>query len=193
MMRPMMRQIPGADDVCRPPLRLSARASSEPRRWPKIAVAFALCALSPIAAFGGADAADTAAADAMHTTRTAPARRPVRRDRARSLHDRVQLVAAELDLNADQQAAVRSILAAQREQLRRVWSDAAVPAAYRIAANKRIGEQTGDRIRAVLTEAQRRKYQAAKPAGDAAIAVSRRGVDHWMNATNTNPLPRGRR
>src|SRR5258708_4312770 len=80
---------------------------------------------------------------------------------ATSLDERVHLVAKELDLDANQQARLKSILLAQRAEVTKAWNDPSVPAAVRIATTQAISEKTAERIRGVLNDEQRGKYAKA--------------------------------
>jgi Spy/CpxP family protein refolding chaperone len=99
-----------------------------------------------------------------------------------ALEKRVTLLSAELSLDAQQQAQVRRILEDQREQVMRVWNDPSLAAANRVIATRIVSDRTADRIRAILTEEQKAKYnQARKPraAGENAASPS---VEEWMKA-----------
>jgi Spy/CpxP family protein refolding chaperone len=99
-----------------------------------------------------------------------------------ALEQRITLLAAELSLDAQQQAQVRGILEDQREQVMRVWNDSSLPAADRVSATRVIGDRTADRIRAILTEEQKAKYhQARKPRGAEENSPSP-SVEEWMKA-----------
>jgi protein CpxP len=105
--------------------------------------------------------------------------------RASALEQRVALLSAELGLDAQQQAEVRRILEDQRQQVAKVWSDTAVPAAYRVNATRSISERTGDRIRALLTEEQKAKYNQPRKPREAAEHSDAPSVEDWMKATNS--------
>lgn len=96
------------------------------------------------------------------------------------LEDRVKLLTHELDLDAKQQGEMRKLLESQREQVRRVWNDSSLPAANRVGATRAISDRTGDQIRAMLNEEQRKKYNSAKPPRDAESSP-RPDVEYWMN------------
>jgi hypothetical protein len=82
-----------------------------------------------------------------------------------------------------QQAQLRKLLEAQREQVIKVWADTTLAAANRVAATRAISEGTADQIRAMLNEEQKRKYNLAKPPRDAADGPARPDVEYWMNPT----------
>ena len=100
------------------------------------------------------------------------------------LDQRVTLLSAELGLDASQQAEVRRILEDQRRQVASIWSDPAVPAAYRVHATRTISDRTGDRIRALLTEEQKAKYNQARKPRESAEQSATPSVEEWMKAAN---------
>jgi len=110
---------------------------------------------------------------------------PVPQRHATALEQRVTLLAAELGLTAQQQAEVRGILEDQRQQVAKVWNDTAMPAAYRVNATRNISDQTGDRIRAVLTEEQKAKYNQPRKPRAATEHSDAPSVEAWMKATNS--------
>jgi len=99
-----------------------------------------------------------------------------------ALEQRVTLLAAELSLDAQQQADVRRILEDQREQVMRVWNDSSLAAANRVSATRTIGDRTADRIRAILTEEQKAKYHQARKPREPGENPSSPSVEAWMKA-----------
>ena len=99
--------------------------------------------------------------------------------RTTALANRVQLMAKELDLDSSQQQQLTAILIAQQGEVAKAWSDPSVPAALRINATQRISERTGDRIRAMLTDAQREKYIKVHP-HDTPVGAPGADLDKWM-------------
>ena len=134
-----------------------------------------LCATLAVQA--GAEADSVAATSP--TLLTAP-QHPVRQRSPQvslsRLDQRMQLLTKELNLDEQQQGSVRTILLLQRSEVIKAWSDPSVPAAIRVSALQGITERTADRIRSVLTDAQREKYLKARlhetpvgaPGGDVA-------------------------
>ncbi len=97
------------------------------------------------------------------------------------LEQRVQLLARELDLNAEQQQAVRGILRSQREAVKQIWQDPAIAPAERAPAVRLLGEQTADRIRAVFSADQKKKYN--RPLPEAALSTQANvDVEGWLRA-----------
>lgn len=119
------------------------------------------------------------------------ANRRMRPTRVDPLEARVRLLSRELDLNPEQQHAVRQILQGQREAVRHIWQDPSIAPAERAPAVRAVSNQTADRIRAVLNEEQRKKYNRALP-NEALTTQSNADVEGWLKAvrgqTSENPL-----
>jgi hypothetical protein len=98
-----------------------------------------------------------------------------------SLEERVRKLTQWLALDATQQSELRKVLEDQREQIRKVWDDASVPAAYRISATQAISDKTADQIRALLNEEQRKKFNPPRQPREAAGSV-KPSVEDWMDA-----------
>lgn len=113
----------------------------------------------------------------------APVRQVPRHDSRSSLDERIRILSKRLDLDATQQSELRALLEGQRDRVMRVWSDTSLPAAYRISATQAISDKTADRIRALLNEEQRKKFNPPRPARDAAAGSAQPSVEDWMNAT----------
>jgi hypothetical protein len=114
----------------------------------------------------------------------APAPPAVRQLGAGTLEDRVTVFSRSLSLDAGQQASLRRILIEQRDAVRRIWSDRALLPAERAPATRAANERTGDQIRAMLNDEQKKKYNPPKPstpheAGD------KRSVEQWLDATRS--------
>jgi hypothetical protein len=101
-----------------------------------------------------------------------------------SLEDRVRILSVALNLDATQKSELRKVLEAQREQVRLLWNDSAAPAAYRVSATRAISDQTADRIRALLNEEQKKKYNPPGRPHDTGTDSAKPGVEDWMNATH---------
>jgi hypothetical protein len=100
-----------------------------------------------------------------------------------NLDDRVKALTRALDLDPTQQSEVRKLLQDQREEVRRVWGDATVPAPYRVSATQAISDRTADRIRALLSDEQKKKYKPPKPPHGSTPGSTGPSVEDWMNAT----------
>jgi len=96
------------------------------------------------------------------------------------LERRVALMSKELDLDAGQQDRLRELLQRQRKDILQLWSDHALPAAQRVAATDKIAEHTGDAVRAMLSEEQRKKYNKAR--SPELAGAPRPSIDDWQSA-----------
>jgi Spy/CpxP family protein refolding chaperone len=128
--------------------------------------------------------------EAMQAADQAPAPKAVTRPRrtVSPLDRRIALLAKELDLDAAQQARVRALLEAQRQQVARVWNDTSIPAANRVGATQGIGDHTADQIRSLLTEEQRKKYIQPRRR-EAAVGTAGSNVESWMNSDKLTAKP----
>ena len=84
-----------------------------------------------------------------------------------------------------QQSALRKLLEDQREQIRGVWSNTSVPAAYRVSATLAISDKTADQIRSLLNEEQRKKYNPPRLPHEALANSASPSVEGWMSADKT--------
>jgi hypothetical protein len=114
----------------------------------------------------------------------APAPPAARQLGAGTLEDRVTVFSRSLNLDPGQQASLRRILIEQRDTVRRIWSNKAMLPAERAPATRAANERTGDQIRAMLNDEQKKNYNPPKPstpheAGD------KRSVEQWLDATRS--------
>ena len=108
-------------------------------------------------------------------------RRPQHLSPEQVIENRVHVLTKALDLSGPQQTKLRQILQAQRQQIQKVWAANPRPAADRVGPTTAILERTRDQIRAMLTESQKKKYQAAVPREQLGPAYA--DPDHWMQLT----------
>ena len=101
-----------------------------------------------------------------------------------TLEDRVTVYTKALNLDPGQQSQLRTLLLLQREQVQRLWNDTSMDPANRVYATRAISDATADRIRAMLTEEQRSKYNPPRPPRDPAPAAGSRSVEDWMQAAS---------
>ena len=120
---------------------------------PALAAAATDQGAAPAAAAAPANSAATGARAAATLRHRAPWPPPTSR-----LEARVQLLTAQLGLDAQQQAGVRRVLMDQRDQVMRVWRDNSVPPDDRVGATRAIVGGSAGRIRALLTEEQKAKF-----------------------------------
>ena len=99
-----------------------------------------------------------------------------------ALERRVAVYAGSLGLNANQQALLRSVLLRQRDEMQRVWNDTTLTAAMRVHATQAISGATADRIRSMLTEAQRKRYNPPPTPHNNMARTDSPSVESWMNA-----------
>jgi hypothetical protein len=111
-----------------------------------------------------------------------------RRESGNSLDDHIRILSKALDLDTLQQSQLRSVLESQRAEVAKIWSDTTVPAEYRISATRAISDQTADRIRALLTEEQQKKYNPHVKPHAMTPAAGERSVEEWMEATKAKPV-----
>lgn len=99
-----------------------------------------------------------------------------------TLDDRVRVFAKQLDLNDQQQAAVKRILEQRQRDTLRIRQDPSLSGEERIARFRGLQDQTVQRIRAVLTDEQKKKYdplavRRIQPSPD------QRSVEDWLKDT----------
>lgn len=97
-----------------------------------------------------------------------------------ALEQRVALFTQALALDARQQVGLRRVLEEQRTELRRIWRDASIPAVRRVGMTRAVSERTEDRIRALLNDEQRKKYNAPEPRQAASAVSDAPSVEDWM-------------
>jgi hypothetical protein len=136
---------------------------------------FALALGSLVAAHAGDEGQAPAAAAPAHP---AP-RSHAHHTPATTIDSRVQLMATELDLDASQQATLKSILLTQRAEVAKVWNDPSVPATVRVATTQAVSEKTAERIRAILNDEQREKY-IKEHRRDVPVGTPGGDVQKWM-------------
>lgn len=125
----------------------------------------------------GAVPAPAAAAAKAGPSRPQP---PVPRGKRSGLDKRVATLTKALGLDAGQQAALRKVLQDQREQVQRIWAEESLSSPDRIGATRKVSMQTADRIRALLNEDQRKKYDPPPPA-DTGNKTRDAHVEDWMS------------
>lgn len=81
-----------------------------------------------------------------------------RRHQASSVDDQVKRLTRQLNLSADQQVKVHTILQAEQNQLRRVQTDASFSAIDRFNAMRAVHDNSGKQIRSILNDDQASKF-----------------------------------
>jgi hypothetical protein len=100
-----------------------------------------------------------------------------------TLDDRVKVLARNLNLDQSQQDAVLKILLTRNEEALRIRRDTSISGSARIEQFRVLQDQTVLRIRAVLTDEQKKKYdplavRGLKPDAD------RKTVEDWLELTS---------
>jgi Spy/CpxP family protein refolding chaperone len=99
-----------------------------------------------------------------------------------TIDDRVRVLARSLDLNEAQRAAVKKILEQRRQETLRIRQDSSISGGARIDRFRALQDNTVERIRAVLNEEQKKKYdplavRRTQP------APQQRSVEDWLKVT----------
>jgi hypothetical protein len=142
--------------------------------WPALLATW----MAMMAATGAAGAADSGGAN--HHDRA--------RRSAAGLEGRLQALSTALNLDPAQQAELREVLARDRDRIRSIWADPAIPAAWRVTATQAESERTAAEIRSLLNDEQRQKYKAPRAAQDRAAAPGP-GVEAWMDMARPQRRP----
>jgi hypothetical protein len=108
-----------------------------------------------IPAIGSARAAATGALSAARPTAHARV--------GGSLQHRVDVLSRALQLDARQRAELLTILGNQREAVAKIWRNPALLPAERTPATRAVEERSGDQIRAILSDEQKKRYNPPKP------------------------------
>ena len=106
--------------------------------------------------------------------------RPPRQNRRPSLDDRVKRLAKALDLNESQQAGVKAVLEGQQRRARQIQFDESISGADRIGKFRALQEDTVSRIRALLNDEQKKKYDPLNHEHQANPPPP--SVEDWMKA-----------
>jgi hypothetical protein len=99
-----------------------------------------------------------------------------------SIDARVKAFAKNFGLNGAQQAAVKKILEQRQQETIRIRVDPSIAGSARIERFRALQENTVERIRAVLSEEQRKNYDPLAPR-KLQPAPDQRSVEDWLKAT----------
>jgi pyruvate/2-oxoglutarate dehydrogenase complex dihydrolipoamide acyltransferase (E2) component len=134
---------------------------------------------SPLAAQANDAVQATPATPAAPATPAQPAHPAHRRP---NLDDRVKALATALALNDAQQAAVKKILEQRQMEILRLRRDGSIPGSVRIERLRALQDQTVQRIRLVLNDEQKKKYDplAVRQTGP---AQGQKSVEDWLKVT----------
>lgn len=161
-------------------LELDKRSVKELRSCSRsgfLSLALALPVLLP-----GAAALAQSPPSSQGTDNTRAARRPTHGYRGATLDDRVRTLARNLDLSEAQQSAVKKILEERQEETLRLRLDASLTGSARIDKFRALQEKTVERIRGVLNEEQKKKYDPLV-VRKLPPAAEHRSVEDWLKAT----------
>ena len=119
---------------------------------------------------------------ATPTAAVRPAPRQHHTAARQSLDERVRLFARNYDLNESQQAEVKKILEQRQQETLQIRADPSINGDARIERFRALQVTTVERIRAVLTEEQRKKYNPLAPQ-QIPKAEGQRSVEDWLKLT----------
>ena len=114
-----------------------------------------------------------------------PARGTVRGHARPTLDDRVKTLSKSLDLNETQQSAVKKILEQRQQETLRLKLDSSISGSTRIDRFRALQDETVARIRSVLNEEQKKKYEPFAPRR-LPPAPDQRSVEDWIQITTKN-------
>ena len=98
-----------------------------------------------------------------------------------SIDDRVTVFARNLDLSVTQQAQMKGILEQRQQQLLQIRTNPSISGEARIDQFRQLQDQTVERIRAILTDDQKKKYD---PLAVRKVQQQQTpDVDSWLAAT----------
>ena len=100
-----------------------------------------------------------------------------------TIDDRVKVFARSLELNDAQHVAVKKILEQRQQETLRIRLDSSISGGTRIERFRALQDQTVERIRAVLNEEQKKKYDPLA-VRRVAPAPDQKSVEDWLKVTN---------
>ena len=106
--------------------------------------------------------------------------------RRSTLDDRVQAFAKALDLTQPQQEAVKRILLQRQSETLRLRQDGSISGEERIGRLRALQDQTVQRIRAVLNDEQKKKYDPLA-ARERTPPQDQKTLEEWLKETTPKP------
>ena len=103
--------------------------------------------------------------------------------RRANLDDRVKALAAALNLDEAQQVAVKKIVEQWQQETRQLRRDTSIAGSVRIERLRAIQDKTVERIRTVLNDEQKKKYDPLA-VRRVAPAPDQKSVEDWLKVTN---------
>jgi Spy/CpxP family protein refolding chaperone len=107
-----------------------------------------------------------------------------------SVDDRVKQLTKQLDLNADQQKLVHDILLGQQDQMQKLRQDTSTPREEKRPQMMKIHEGAMDKVRGVLNDDQKKKFDALQQQQRERFQQSR-GGNHGNQHSQGNTQPDG--
>lgn len=126
--------------------------------------------------------APAAAASESAPARVAPRRTTATRYKRQSMDDRIAVMSKNLALTEDQRTAVKRILLWRQQKMLSIRNSDA-PGAARIGQVRTLQDQTVERIRAVLTDEQKKKYDPLAVRDAPTPDTPQRSLEDWIKAT----------
>lgn len=111
-----------------------------------------------------------------------PSRQVPHRQARRTVDDVVKRFSRNLGLNEAQQAAVKKILVQRQSETLRIRQDPSLSGSARIDRFRALQDRTVERIRAVLNDEQKKKYDPLA-SRKAQPAPNQRSVEDWLKLT----------
>ena len=99
-----------------------------------------------------------------------------------TLDSRARRLAKILQLTDAQQIELARVLASQREQIRRLWSEQTIAPEFRVSAMRAINEKTEERIKGLLNDEQKDRYMSAHPPQTPGTP-QQSTLEYWLDAS----------
>jgi hypothetical protein len=135
---------------------------------------------------GTASSPQSSQESAAPTPQSTPARPAHSTHRRATLDDRVQAFAKALDLTQPQQVAVKRILQQRQAEILRLRQDGSISGEERIGRLRALQDQTVLRIRAVLNDDQKKKYDPLA-VRERTPPENQKTVEEWLKETTPKP------
>lgn len=148
-------------------------------RLSRAASAVLLLTVSLIFSAAAQEQPSPSAAPNPGTTAANSPQRPRYIYRKHTLEDRVKDLAKKLDLDEEQQAGVKGVLERQQLQARKIQFDQTLSGEERISLFRDLQEDSVLRIRALLNDEQKKKYDPLNHSPDQADS-SKPYIDNWL-------------
>lgn len=148
-------------------------------RLPRSSFAVLLLIVSLISSAAAQERTSQAAVPHTSTQAANSQQRPRYIYRKHTLEDRVKDLAKKLDLDEQQQAGVKAVLERQQLQARKIQFDQTLSGEERISLFRDLQEDSVLRIRALLNDEQKKKYDPLNHSTDQTDS-SQPYIDNWL-------------